>query len=635
MSGRGARARGTALAGLVVAGALAPSLAGSPGDPALAGSPAGPVLAAAHALRARTAPSAPRCEAAHMNASDVLAGTSLAVSPQPDSYDAPPRTQISLLGAPAGAIAGLRVSGSESGAHRGSLRAYSQGDGASFVPAAAFREGERVTVTGTVRGGRGSTRFAFHFVVAHEDPLPRPYPPHSYGADPNEKQSFHSAPKLVPPSLTVTARSAQTAPGLLFATPYGGPGPSGPMIFDEAGNLVWFDPLASGTEAANLQVQQLDGQPVLTWWQGYIPPQGFGEGEEMIASDSYALIGRVHAGNGLRADLHDFHIAPADTAVLTVFNPIACNLSGLHGPADGAVTDSSFQELDLRTGLVRREWHSLDHVPLGDSYNPAAGTSREWPFDYFHLNSLQQTPGGRMLLSARNTWAIYELDASGRVVVRIGGRRSDVALARGAGTAYQHDATLLPNGTISVFDNGAVPKVHAQSRGLVVSLAANGRSEAVVGEYEHPQPLLSGSQGNIQLLENGDEFLGWGSEPYFSEFNAQGQLLFDAHMHGSYESYRGYRFAWTGAPAGAPAVAAAPTSTSAPVTVYASWNGDTRTAAWRVLAGPSPAALAPVASAPRSGFETAIATPGPAPYVAVQALDGAGAVLGTSPAIAG
>ncbi len=87
------------------------------------------------------------------------------------------------------------------------------------------------------------------------------------------------------------------------------------MIFDQAGNLVWFHPLPAGTAAAtNLQVQQLGGQPVLTWWQGYIPPQGFGEGEEIIDNAAYQQIGRVHAGNGYKADLHDFHITQQGTA---------------------------------------------------------------------------------------------------------------------------------------------------------------------------------------------------------------------------------------------------------------------------------------------------------------------------------
>jgi len=69
--------------------------------------------------------------------------------------------------------------------------------------------------------------------------------------------------------------------------------------------------------------------------------------------------------------------------------------------------------------------------------------------------------------------------------------------------------------------------------------------------------------------------------------------------------------------------------------VYASWNGATLVASWRVLAGPSVSNLTAVAQAAHSGFETAIALPSGVvgPYLAVQALDGAGHVLGTSAAI--
>jgi hypothetical protein len=166
------------------------------------------------------------------------------------------------------------------------------------------------------------------------------------------------------------------------------------MIFDDTGQLVWFDPLPSGTYATNLEVQRDEGQPVLTWWQGYIPPQGFGEGEEVIANSSYRQVAHVQAGNGYVADLHDFHIAANGTALMTVFNPIHCNLTGIRGPQDGAVSDSVFQEIDLRTRLVRREWHSLDHVGLSDSYSTPYGATTEWPFDYFHINSVDQEPGG-------------------------------------------------------------------------------------------------------------------------------------------------------------------------------------------------------------------------------------------------
>lgn len=583
------------------------------------------------------APAGARCVPAQLNRSAVLPGTSLAVSPLPDSYDASAHTQISLLGAPASALSAISASGSSSGSHPGRLRGYTQGDGASFVPARPFDPGETVTVRGRVRDGSGHTApFVYRFVVAHQDGAP--YASLARAAkDYAQQQHFLSAPALQPPVLIVSARAGGAAPGYLFAAPYNGPGPSGPEIFDESGEPIWFDPLPRGTYAANLQVQEYDGRPVLTWWQGRIAQQGFGQGEEMLYSSSYRQAGRVHAGNGYKADLHDFHITPQRTALLTVFDPISCDLAAVGGPAGGAVTDSVFQEVDLATGLVRREWHSLDHIALSESYSSPEGVSTSWPFDFFHINSIDQLTDGTTLLSARNTWGLYELNTTtGQVALRVGGKRSEVKALNGAATAFQHDATVQPNGTVSVFDNGAVPKVHPQSRAIVVAVDPHARTDTLLARYEHPRALSAGSQGSVQTTAGGNVFVGWGSQPYFSEFSPAGQLLYDAHWHGSYQSYRAYRFPWTGTPAAPPAIALAPgASAGAPVSVYASWNGATGVASWRVLAGPTPTQLSPVASAPKSGFETTIAAPASAPCFAVQALDAAGAVLGTSQTLKG
>jgi hypothetical protein len=581
-------------------------------------------------------PSAPRCVPGTLNRSAVLPGTPIAVSPLPGSYDSSPRTQISLLGAPAGDIGGLRVSGSQSGSHAGRLRGYSQRDGASFLPSRPFRSGETVAVRGTLRSGSRRQRFQFSFVVASPDAVRYPPPPPHTLRYVHEMQHFRSRPDLLPPALVVSARAAQAEAGYIFAAPYNGPGPSGPMIFDESGQLVWFQPLRDVSEAANLEVQSYNGRPVLTWWQGFIPEQGFGQGEDVILDSSYRQIGRIHAGNGYKADLHDFRLTEAGTALITVFDPLHCNLAASGGPSAGAVTDGIFQELDLRTGLVRREWHSLDHVPIGLSYSSPRGATPQWPVDYFHINSIEQEAGGTTLISARNTWAVYVLNTrSGKVLGAIGGRHSTVKLAPGAATAFQHSAYARSDGTLAIFDNGATPKVHSQSRAIVVSIDPHANTAALVAQFEHTPPLSSASQGNVQTLANGDLFVGWGQAPYFSEFNSAGELLFDAHLHGSYQSYRGYRQAWTGAPGHRPAIAAQAAGPGGPVTVYASWNGDTRTASWQLLAGPAPNQLAPVAAAPRGGFETAITAPGPEPYVAAQALDAAGAVLGVSPTIAG
>jgi hypothetical protein len=580
-------------------------------------------------------PAAPQCVPSQLGRTDILPGAKLEVSPLPDSLDASYATQISLLGYPASALSGLSVKGSSSGEHPGRLEAYSQGDGASFVPNKSFRSGETVTVHGKLVLAGKRYPFAFRFTTAVRDPIGHPASTAKAAGKPSELFVLHSRPELHAPIVTVTGSSSKQAPGDLFMAPYSGPGQDGPMIVDSSGNLVWFDPLPSGTESTNLQVQQYEGKPVLTWWQGYIPPQGFGQGEEVIANSSYQQVLRFRGGNGLLADLHEFKITPQNTALLTVFDPIRCNLSSIGGPSDGAVTDSLMQEIDLKTHLVRREWHPLDHIALSQSYAAPTNAKPEWPYDYFHLNSIEPRHDGSLLISARNTSALYELSPStGEVIAQIGGKHGTEKLGSGAATAYQHDAEELPNGDFTIFDNGGVPKVHHQSRGLIVSVNPSTRTDTVVGQYVHPKPLLAGSQGNVQALENGNMFIGWGAEPYFSEYAPSGALVFDAHLPAKTESYRVYRFPWTATPTNGPAIAAT-RGTAGAVNVYASWNGATTVASWEVLAGPSTKQMTPAASAPKAGFETAISVPGNPAYVAVQALDAAGNVLATSHPVKG
>jgi hypothetical protein len=581
-----------------------------------------------------------QCVPRHTNRSDLLPGTGVQVNPLPDSLDAPNTTQISFLGAPAAALSHVSVTGSYSHGHPGRLLPYSQGDGASFVPARAFHPGESVVVRGRVQRGARSVPFAFAFTVAVRDPID------SSGAVASappvklsETQHFHSQPALHPPTVGVLASAPGQEPGDVFVAPYSGPSPPGPMIFDSRGNLVWFDQLSGGLEATNLKVQSYQGRPVLTWWQGYIPPQGFGMGEEIVANSSYQTVMRIAGGNGLPADLHEFRIESSNnTALLTVFDPIYCNLASVGGPSNGAVTDSLFQEIDLKTHLVRREWHPVDHVPLSHSVEPANGVTIQWPYDYFHLNSVWTRPDGSFLLSARDTSALYLIDGhSGQMAEQIGGPHGNTKQGAGTSTAFQHDAEELPGGLITVFDNGGVPLVHPQSRALVLKLNPKTRKETLVRQYQHATPLKAGSQGNVQALPGGNMMIGWGPEPYVSEYNSSGALVWDAIMAGKTNSYRAYRFPWTGTPTGSPSVAAAPagSGSSSATNVYASWNGATTIATWRVLAGTSPSTLAPAASAPFTGFESTIAVGGSPAYVAVQALDAAGNVLGTSAAIKG
>lgn len=133
----------------------------------------------------------------------------------------------------------------------------------------------------------------------------------------------------------------------------------------------------------------------------------------------------------------------------------------------------------------------------------------------------------------------------------------------------------------------------------------------------------------MQVLPNGNVFIGWGSAPVFSEFDADGALLFNGRFPQGVNSYRAYRFPWVGTPETRPDIVAE-TGLGDDLTVWASWNGATEVARWQVLAGPDPATLEPVGRGARLGFETALEVTTAEPYLAVEALDAEGAVLGVS-----
>ena len=394
----------------------------------------------------------------------AAAGNPVTVSPLPGTGDASPRTQISFLGGPGTQVADVRVVGSSSGAHAGVLRAYSTGTGESFLPAHPFRAGERVTVHARVGTGNASQQASTTFTIAHQAVVSQKEFPISPG-DRHAVQHYSSAPGLTPSTVRITTPAQPGAsPGYLFLAPYQGQGSPGPMIADQNGNLVWFHPLAAGQQATNFQVQQYGGRPVLVWWQGRIIQVGFGEGEDVIYDSSYRRIAAVRAGNGYHADLHAIQLTPQGTAWIDAFDPIHMNLSSVHGAAAGILTDSVVQQIDVKTGLVMWEWHALGHIPVGESNNPARRSG--YPWDYVHINSAQPGPSGDVLLSARNTWTLYDVDIhSGGFTWRLGGRRGNFKLGSGTRFYWQHDAEFQPGGLISMFDNGSDPPKEKQSRG--------------------------------------------------------------------------------------------------------------------------------------------------------------------------
>jgi hypothetical protein len=174
--------------------------------------------------------------------------------------------------------------------------------------------------------------------------------------------------------------------------------------------------------------------------------------------------------------------------------------------------------------------------------------------------------------------------------------------------------------------------VHEQSRGIVLGLDEEAMKATLVRAYTHPAEPHSTSQGSMRVIPGGNVFIGWGTEPYSSEYGKEGEVIFDLQFADKPQSYRAFRQPQSGRPAQAPAIAAEK-GKEGEVNVYASWNGPTEVATWRVLAGPESGHLEPVGSVPWAGFGTAMAIRTDEPYMAVRAEDDSGRVLGASEAI--
>lgn len=473
--------------------------------------------------------------------------------------------------------------------------------------------------------------------------------------------NFVSAPALHPMKVTINVNQPGTAPGLIFVTPYafyGAPmmGQTGALMMDQAGNPVWFRPRDSRYEQnTDFRAQSYEGKPVLTMWQGtasgtqsFRPNLPIGTPEPgacfLIINQDYQVIQKITARNGFTADMHEFTITRRNTALFTAVRQTPADLTPYGGPQYGYFNDYSIQEVDLATGRLLFYWNALAHLDPADSMIPAFSAvlfHNIW--DCCHVNSVEEGPDNTLLISMRNMCAIYHVDKkTGNIIWQLGGRKSDFSLGRNAAFSWQHDARHRPGNRISLFDDAccASPLSPPQgpARGLILRLDFRNWTANVDRTYYHHRNIMVPSQGNLQTLPNGNQFVGWGQAPHVSEFANAGNTVNDPSLNFLYDmqfphhnmSYRAFKNEWVGYPPYPPSLAVKRSSEDEAV-VFASWNGSTETVAWQVLAGPKPDRLLMVVNgAPRTGFETDLHVDSVGPYFQLCALDSSGGVIGKS-----
>jgi len=468
--------------------------------------------------------------------------------------------------------------------------------------------------------------------------------------------TFVSAPRLHPPKLSTTVKTQTSKlakgnilvdnfPNLTQTGPMTGEG--GPLILDSKLQPVWFLPIGTNVTSTNLEQQTYKGKPVLTYWKGVVTNTGAStSGEVDIVDEHYRHVATVKApaASGWIISVHDAVISGPNLWVTVYRNVSNTDLSAEGGSPTGILYDAGVQEYNIKTGKLEYTWDAKDHVPLtqAQQHAPPAAVGTTTPWDAYHINSIQLLPGNQMLVSLRNTWAAYLINTkTSQTIWTLGGNASSFKVASNAAFAWQHDVQMLPHNQVSLFNDnccaitgpGLFGPRNGASGGLVLNLNTRAHTASLAASYTHSKPPLDPAfLGSMSVLSNGNALVGWGSNPYFSEYSKHGQLLLDAKWPGKDLSYRAlFTDKWVGTPSFPPSGAARRVK-GGKVVVYASWDGDTQVTSWKVLAGSNANKLPVVASHAKTGFETAIRPPKNAKFFKVQAFDAKGHLLRTSKA---
>ena len=607
-----------------------------------------------------------------------------AVLPVAGDRFASPGTSITFEGASAAQLFGLKVTGSRSGVHRGRLSALigAAVRGEVFTPYLPFAPGESVSVATPDLVVPGDVGDVYSFAVSRpaspaqarralalaSEPLVAPAAASSRAASSPSRRasapaarSSAAAGQYTPPPCPVlyyrsepalhaqracmnlgVVSSGTEAGNYLFLTP-GGQYGDGEGIYEPNGDLVWWQP--SGTAADHdLTVVTYDGQQYLAVWLG-ARSSDYGYGYVALYNEHYQLAGVVTAAgafSGDKIDLHEFRITPQGDALVGIFDPVRETVDG----RTVTVLQYVVQELSLTTGsngMIETgselfEWDSLSGAPVSQSHLPEPAAGGAW--DYFHGNAISQDPtDGNIVVSSRNTWGIYKIDANpqdasfDKVLWEVGTKDSN-SLEPEA-WCYQHDVTALGDNHYSLYDDGGSgpgcegPSQHP-ARGLFFTVDPSTSPATVVLDesYTHNPAIYTDYTGSTERLADGDVVIDWANVPEITEYDASGtQVKMDLSL--SNWSYRGFSFPWDGQPLTPPSAAAQVQQGT--TRVWMSWNGSTEVSQWQVLAGQNASQLTEVgALVPKGGFETSASVPGSYRVVEVQALNSSGTVLSTS-----
>jgi hypothetical protein len=377
-------------------------------------------------------------------------------------------------------------------------------------------------------------------------------------------------------------------------------------------------------------VVEWEGKPALMYYEGVgAGPLGrtWYHGSWHIMSTEYEELATISAGNGYHADVHDILLRDDGTAVVQAYAPVTLDLSQYGGSKTAEVLESVIQTVEIDSGDVLTEWHSLDHIPVTDTYY--ALTQKQ--LDYAHVNTLEADPDDPdvVVVSAKNLSQVFAVDLkSGDIVWRLGGKNPTLKLNADAVDtlevdgetlpfSYQHDSRFETDGTLRIFDNGQQRPSSDRYSAISyfdIDVAAGTATKLADRQLRTKPDTYAAIQGNAQDVGDGRTFVSWGDRGKATLFDGLAAKISVTLP----STYRAYLAEWHGTPKQPPTATATRSGSAAKVTV--SWNGGTDVATWQVRDAANDKVLG---TAKWDGYTSTFSVPVPAGVdaVTVRALD--------------
>ncbi len=271
--------------------------------------------------------------------------------------------------------------------------------------------------------------------------------------------------------------------------------------------------------------------------------------EKYFLMDSdYVVFDSITCGNGYDLDMHDILLLENGHYLVMSYDPQIVDMSQVvpGGQPDATVVGLVIQEVDNEQN-VYFQWRSWDHFEITDATSDISLTANY--IDYVHGNAFDFDLDGNLLVSSRHLDEITKINyTTGDVMWRFGllaENNQFTILNDPLGFSHQHDVRVLPNGNITIFDNGNL-RTPQYSQAIEYQIDEQDMTATRVWYYQHAPSVFGAHTGSHRRQSDNTSLIGWGTHyPLaITEVKMDGSKTFELILPDLVSSYRSIRSPW-------------------------------------------------------------------------------------------